>query len=83
MGNQEPTLDRERSAERCCDRTEQQHAERCEMACKGAPVSVSRRISEPVAEAGRLRHLLQRVGRWPWEWCDDEGGGSKCGHRFG
>jgi hypothetical protein len=29
MRNQEPTLDRERSTERRCDRTEQQHAKRC------------------------------------------------------
>ena len=30
MGNHQPSLDREGSAERCCDCTEQQHAKRCE-----------------------------------------------------
>ena len=41
MGNQEPTLDRERATERRCDRTEQQYAkrrERCLRGCCGTRV---------------------------------------------
>jgi hypothetical protein len=30
LGNQKSALDRKRSAERCRNRTEQQHAKRCE-----------------------------------------------------